>query len=85
MPCPRCSSENVFRAAKVYALSPASNALLQVETQADPDAVFFKDEQLAEVQADVCADCGHVELSIAEAKARALHEAWRKGAERRGR
>jgi predicted RNA-binding Zn-ribbon protein involved in translation (DUF1610 family) len=64
-PCPRCGSAKIIPNARMFDPSPYSARKLQVEVEADPNALIFKDRRQEEVTADICGDCGHVELTVA--------------------
>jgi hypothetical protein len=37
---------------------------LQVAIDGDPQALFFKERVFGSLRADICAECGHVELFV---------------------
>ena len=49
---------------------------MQVVICGDPSAMIFKDRLYGELKADICGDCGHVELRVANPKE--LYEHYRK-------
>jgi hypothetical protein len=58
--CARCGSAKVIPNAPTQAyLQP-----LMVAVDGNPLALFYKDRLLGEVTADICGDCGHVELHV---------------------
>lgn len=59
--CPRCGSSKIVANAKVL---DHLGGRLEVAVDADPEALVFKDRLLMHVVADICADCGHVELTV---------------------
>ena len=68
--CLRCGSDSVVP--DVRALSLDSNGAhnpLEVGVQRHPEALVFKGEVRSKVRAQVCADCGFVELSAADPEA----------------
>ena len=42
-----------------------SDGRLKVVVFGDPSALVFKDRLYGELRADICGDCGHVELRVA--------------------
>ncbi|HEX8299011.1 MAG TPA: hypothetical protein VF594_07590 [Rubricoccaceae bacterium] len=68
--CLRCGSDSAIPDARV--LSPDSNGahkILEVGVQKHPEALVFKSEVRSRVRAQVCADCGFVELTAADPEA----------------
>ena len=63
MKCARCDSTQVIPSARVIDRDyDGTTVSLLIGVARKPDALLFKGEELAEVRARVCADCGHVEL-----------------------
>lgn len=61
--CVKCDSTHVIPSARVLDRDRNGSALsLHIGVARKPDAFLFKGEEIAEVRARVCADCGHVEL-----------------------
>jgi len=60
--CPKCGSSKVIPNTRILDPSPYSAGKLQVVVDGDPDALSFKDRLFDRVTADICGDCGHVEL-----------------------
>jgi len=58
--CPACGSTEMMRGLRVVG---QEHAPIQVVVYGDPDALIFKDARYAELTADVCGRCGHVQLS----------------------
>jgi hypothetical protein len=61
--CPRCGSSRIIPDTRILDSSAYSHNL-QVVVDADPDALVFKDRRYDQVNADICGDCGHVELKV---------------------
>jgi hypothetical protein len=62
--CPRCGSPKIIP--NTVILDQAySHGPLHVVVDAKPDALIFKDRLYDQLAADICADCGHVELTVA--------------------
>lgn len=62
--CPRCGSSKIIPQAKVLDQGQASDGYLKVVVYGDPEALIFKDRLFGRLKADVCGDCGHVELRV---------------------
>ena len=61
--CVKCESTHVIPSARVIDRDHDGTALnLHIGVARKPEAFLFKGEEIAEVRARVCADCGHVEL-----------------------
>ena len=74
--CVKCDSTHVIPSARVIDrgdLNGTSMNLL-VGVARKPEAFLFKGEEIAEVRARVCGDCGHVELFTRSA--RSLYRAY---------
>ena len=52
---------------------PHSDGRLKVVIYGDPSALIFKDRLYGELKADICGDCGHVELRVANPQELYLH------------
>lgn len=67
--CVKCDSTHVIPSARVLDHDHDGSVLnLRIGVARKPDAFLFKGEEIAEVRARVCADCGHVELFTRGAK-----------------
>jgi hypothetical protein len=62
-PCPRCGSENIIPNASILGRVGYSDGRISIVVDGDPDAMIFKDRLYDQLTADVCGECGHVELS----------------------
>jgi hypothetical protein len=60
--CPKCESTRVIRNIMIRNRGQESDGKLSIYLDADPDALIFKNRFYAELLADVCGECGHVEL-----------------------
>jgi hypothetical protein len=58
--CPKCGSAKLVLNAMVQGAGQNTN--VRVAVDANPDALIFKERQYAVLLADICGDCGHVEL-----------------------
>jgi hypothetical protein len=64
-PCPRCGSSKTIPNTRILDQGCDSDGKLQVSVDACPDALIFKDCLYDQLTADICGDCGHVELKVA--------------------
>jgi hypothetical protein len=62
--CAECGSSKVVRDVTVFDQGDGSDGELHVVVCGDPDALVFKDRYYGVVGADVCGDCGHMELRV---------------------
>jgi len=60
--CPKCGSTRVIPNRPIRYKSSDGN--LSVYVDAVPDALIFKERLYRELLADICGDCGHVELAV---------------------
>jgi len=63
--CPRCGSPKIMHGVTVSDQGEYSDGRLKVVVFGDPSALVFKDRLYGELRADICGDCGHVELRVA--------------------
>ncbi len=61
--CPRCGSAQMMLSVLVGDEGQVTGSL-RVMVFGDPHAVFFKDRLSGELKADICGQCGHVELRV---------------------
>jgi len=66
--CPRCGSSKMMYGVTVQDQGQGSNGDLRVVVCGDPSALIFKDRLYGELKANICGDCGHVELRVANPK-----------------
>ena len=66
--CPRCGSSKMMFGVTVQDQGQSSNGDLRVVVCGDPSALIFKDRLYGELKANICGDCGHVELRVANPK-----------------
>lgn len=66
--CPRCQSDKIMRGITVQDQGQGSKGALQVVVLGNPKALIFKDRLYGELRADICGDCGHVELRVLNPK-----------------
>jgi hypothetical protein len=65
--CLACDSRRIMRDVKVRDQGQHSNGNLQLVVYGAPSALIFKDALYGEVAANVCIDCGRVDLHVANA------------------
>jgi hypothetical protein len=63
-PCRRCGSSKMIPGTKILDPGLYSSGQLQVVVDAEPDAMVFKNRLFDRVTADICGECGHVELKV---------------------
>lgn len=75
MKCIQCQSERLVVDAKaVDYFDMAIKRPLKLELDSNPDAWVFKGTTAGELNATVCADCGHVMFSMAKHDAERLYK-----------
>ena len=77
--CPRCGSAKMMFGVTVCDQGEYSGGTLRVVISGDPSALIFKDRLYGELKANICGDCGHVELRVANPKE--LYRHYRKSSE----
>jgi hypothetical protein len=65
--CPRCGSSKMMFGVTVQDQGDNSDGRLQMVVFGAPSALIFKDRLFGELTADICGDCGHVELRVTNA------------------
>lgn len=63
--CPQCTSDKIIPNAEVLDQASGGGGELQVAVLRNPKALFFHQQVMRTVKAQVCGACGHVQL-IAE-------------------
>jgi hypothetical protein len=63
--CPRCGSTKIIPGVTILDQGEGSDGKLQVVMFGSPEALIFKDRLYGELNADICGECGHVELRVA--------------------
>jgi len=76
--CPRCGSTKVLPNVQTL-VEIAHNTPLRLLVDRKPDAFILKDRLFGELTADVCGECGHVELRVSNGPE--LYEHYRKSLE----
>lgn len=62
--CPKCQSMQIMSGVTVLDAGQSSWGKLSVVVYGNPDALLFKEALYGEIVADVCGECGHVELRV---------------------
>jgi hypothetical protein len=66
--CKLCGSIKVVPNVHVVDQGRNSSGNLQLVVYGAPEAIFFKDRRWGEITADICGECGHLELRVENAK-----------------
>ena len=74
--CPQCGSSKMMLGVTVCDQGQGSRGTLTVVICGDPSALIFKDRLYGELRANICGDCGHVELRVTNP--RELYRHYRK-------
>jgi len=67
-PCPKCGSSKIIPNTRILDQGLQSDGKLHVMLYGNPKAMIFKDRYLDHLTADICGDCGHVELKAVHPK-----------------
>jgi hypothetical protein len=62
--CPKCGSSKIIPKARILDQGRHSDGDLKVVIYGNPQALIFKDRLYGRLMADICGDCGHVELRV---------------------
>jgi hypothetical protein len=62
--CPTCGSSKMIPNTRIIDQGDSSTGDLRVVVYAHPDALIFKDRLYERLVADICGDCGRVELKV---------------------
>ena len=60
--CTKCGSTKVIPSIRIRDQGQHSDGKLSTFVDADPEALIFKDRVYSKILADICGECGHVEL-----------------------
>jgi hypothetical protein len=66
--CPKCGSSKIIPKARILDQGQGSDGDLKVVIYGNPKALIFKDRLYGKLMADICGDCGHVELRVENAE-----------------
>lgn len=66
--CEKCGSNKIIPKMKILDQGQYSDGNTKVVIQGNPEAIFFKERLYGELTADVCGECGHVELKVQNPK-----------------
>ena len=62
--CPKCGSKKIIPNARICDQNKNYDQDLQLVVYGDPDAFIFKDRLFGKMTADICGECGHLELKV---------------------
>lgn len=62
--CPKCDSSKIIPNVRILDRSEYGDGQLRLAVDANPDALIFKDRLHGQLVADICGDCGYVELKV---------------------
>ena len=62
--CSHCGSSRIIPGVTIVDQGEGSDGKLKAVLFGSPQAVIFKDRLYAEIKADICGHCGHVELRV---------------------
>ncbi len=62
--CPKCGSIKIIPNTRIRDQGQSSDGKLKAFVDADPEALIFKDRLYSMLLADICGECGHVELRV---------------------
>jgi hypothetical protein len=62
--CSKCGSTKLIPNVKILDQGEGSDGKLQVEVHGHPEALLFKDRRYGILTADICGDCGDVQLKV---------------------
>jgi hypothetical protein len=62
--CSRCDSSKIIPNVRILDRTEYGDSQLRLAIDANPDALIFKDRAYGHLTADICGDCGHVELKV---------------------
>ena len=69
MKCPRCGSENIMPNLRIRDRAHRRGVEnLEVEVEGNPDALLFKGAHREPLRANVCGECGNIELYVKNPK-----------------
>ena len=73
--CSKCGSSKIIPKARILDQGEGSDGCLKVAIYGKPGALFFKDALYGELTANICGNCGHVELRVSNSEE--LYEHYR--------
>ena len=62
--CAKCGSARIIPGVRLIDQGQGSDGASKVVVFGNPDALVFKDRRYGEVKADICGECGHIELRV---------------------
>jgi hypothetical protein len=66
--CNLCGSTKIVPSVRIVDQGERSSGKLELVVFGSPDAIIFKDRRWGEITADICGECGHLELRVQNAK-----------------
>ena len=63
-PCAKCGSERVIPSVGIVDQGQYSDGGLKAEIIGNPCALFFRNQMFGKIRADICGQCGHLELRV---------------------
>jgi hypothetical protein len=69
--CPKCESTKIIPNAMIREQS--SDGALKIMVDANPDALIFKNREYSTLFANICGECGHVELKAEDYRKLYIH------------
>ena len=64
--CPKCGSTKMIPNVPIRAQGERSGGRLATYVDTNPEALIFKDRMYSRLLAEVCGECGHVELRVGQ-------------------
>ena len=74
--CSHCGSTRIIPGVNIVDQGEGSDGKLEAVIYGSPQALIFKDRLYGEINADICGECGHIELRVTNP--RELYEHYRK-------
>ena len=65
--CSKCGSSKIIPRVEILDQSEGKTGRITCMVVGNPNALIFRDRMYGEIRADICGDCGHVELRVEDA------------------
>ena len=62
--CVKCGSRRIIPRVRIADQGANSNGWLKAVVVGNPGALIFRNQVFAEIRADICGECGHLELRV---------------------
>ena len=62
--CPKCGSTKMIHSVPIRAQGERSGGRLAAYVDSDPEALFLKGRMYSRILAEICGECGYVELRV---------------------